>query len=745
MDTTRFTYKRIMCGVCALVWLGVFGIPAGGQLSVLDFGDYYEPYDLTVEPNAPGYALPLDTSTLIVAENLYNLFDIEGISDLIGHNGFAIVPGTSIARSADSEDDIVAACKFVKNTNIPLLLTTDTVLHLYHVQFDETLKDIEERQFVGDIGHLTAALLEDAQDLYEQLDGDLKEAAKRNVAYLSVAQKLIDPNATTGTLVADPVTEELAKIYAHQGFAPSEIFIYREDYSQYVPRGHYTRSEALERYFRTMMWYGRMAFLLKGAESWGPMGDALISVYDAKIQTLQAMLLALSLRDVQVGDRMGLEVWDRLYTVTAFYVGLADDLTPYDYLWALDQVFDNDYAIEDLADDDNLFALNLELATLPSPEIYGGTGEIFVDPITVTDESLNGVLGKTKGMRLMGQRFIPDSYMFQKLVYPAVTTYYGDPTKPPFALTAGGLRGYPRGLDVMALLGSDEAMHILIDRGETDFYGYWQQFGALKDEFAQTNDADWNANLYWSWLYSLKALLEDLPEGYPTFMRTDAWQRRSLQAALASWTELRHDTILYAKQSSTVVGVGRPSQHLPPGYVEPVPAFYGRLLTLARMTRLGLSDMEVLTEQATARLTELENLLERLAEISIKELTNEPLSETDYAFIRGVPGSLEYLVLGVGDAGMKTTLVADVHTDTNESRVVEEGVGKIDFIVTACPAADGTVFLAIGPVLSYYEFKHPMSDRLTDEAWREMLDSGHTPDRPQWVAPLLYTGQAEGQ
>jgi hypothetical protein len=25
-----------------------------------------------------------------------------------------------------------------------------------------------------------------------------------------------------------------------------------------VPRGHYTRSEALKRYFRAMMWHGRM-------------------------------------------------------------------------------------------------------------------------------------------------------------------------------------------------------------------------------------------------------------------------------------------------------------------------------------------------------------------------------------------------------------------------------------------------------------------------------------------------------
>ena len=51
-------------------------------------------------------------------------------------------------------------------------------------------------------------------------------------------------------------------IDAHAGFAESPIFGITEDYSQYVPRGHYTRSEALEKYFKAMMWYGRIPFYL---------------------------------------------------------------------------------------------------------------------------------------------------------------------------------------------------------------------------------------------------------------------------------------------------------------------------------------------------------------------------------------------------------------------------------------------------------------------------------------------------
>jgi hypothetical protein len=69
--------------------------------------------------------------------------------------------------------------------------------------------------------------------------------------------------------------------------------------------------------------------------------------------------------------------------------------------------------------------------------------------------------------------------------------------------------------------------------------------------------------------------------------------------------------------------------------------------------------------------------------------------------------------------------------------VVEEGVGKTDLMVVACPNTDGSILLAAGPVLSYYEFKHPMNDRLSDEAWRELLDSPQKPDRPRRYVSLM--------
>src|SRR5262249_57614755 len=66
-------------------------------------------------------------------------------------------------------------------------------------------------------------------------------------------------------------------------------------------------------------------------------------------------------------------------------------------------------------------------------------------------------------------------------------------------------------------------------------------------------------------------------EKYPEAMRTRAWAMKTLNTQLASWAQLRHDTILYVKQSYTAGA----ECYYPAGYVEPVPHFWARLEKMA--------------------------------------------------------------------------------------------------------------------------------------------------------------------
>jgi hypothetical protein len=77
-------------------------------------------------------------------------------------------------------------------------------------------------------------------------------------------------------------------------------------------------------------------------------------------------------------------------------------------------------------------------------------------------------------------------------------------------------------------------------------------------------------------------------------------------------------------------------------------------------------------------------------------------------------------------------VVADVHTDANTGQVLEEGVGHPSHLFVLVPV-EGKMTLCRGAAFTYYEFKWPMSDRLTDEAWQAKLKDRTAPQLPSWT------------
>ncbi|WP_187151945.1 DUF3160 domain-containing protein [Methanosarcina siciliae] len=681
---------------------------------------------LDIELKAPQYNLPLKESEITNYGDFSDKFlTDEAALEKLKENGFVVISNPYNPE----EEDITAMYDILGREGQLIFISSDTLLHLYHVQFDDSMSQVEESELFDLLWELDEALLNSSIEEYNSASGEEKEATRRNTAYFAVALSLLRPDENqikyqfeVPAFVREDVDAELALIEAHEGFALSPIFFYKEDYSQYVPRGHYTHSEKLQNYFRAFMWHGRMSMLLKGK---------LIQAEDpekeARIQTIQASLISSRLKD----NPDLLQKWDRLYAITAFYVGVSDDLGPYEYMEAMETVFGNESRDFNTT---KIGELKVELAGYRSPEIYGGTGS-GTHELILTAEQADELLEDTKGFRFMGQRFIPDSYMFSRLTGPYTNEYTGNQEGLPFTYISssyGNNRGFPRGLDTMALLGSERAVYWLDELNDSSYENYSLRYGELDSEFSNFSTADWNRNLYWSWLYSLQPLLKDYGSGYPTFMQTDAWQDKELTTSLASWTELRHDTILYSKQNYVIATELPIFGNRTVGYVEPVPAFYNRLLALTRMTGDGLGELDALDEDSKRRFESLESILERLIDISEKELENEELTEEDKFYIFEFGERLEMLG-GVDEETRKTTLVADVHTEPNSELVLEEGTGYVDMIIVAYKLPDGRVFLAAGPVMSHYEFKQPMSERLTDEKWREMLEE-EPPEKPEWTS-----------
>lgn len=774
------------------------------------FGSHYKPVKVDVRPAVPAYALPVDAANVDSLKDILDKYRLEDQAHLLKH-GFAIYP-----RFSRENDDFVKFYKEVKDRELPLYVTADSVLHLYHIQFDKILKTAEEKEFIPALAALLESLdahlvgqgaadvplspelqqanrlaqaylrlahrlLTDRTDerpLLQALRGAVMKAGNRSYgltgehaeamkcfrdpapAFRAIqgvprqgkdaALKLIDAELEAidasepkrGLLPAEEeeaIEQELKLIAAHEGFKESPLFVYSEDYSQYVPRGHYTQTPALKRYFKAMMWLGRMTFLVKGGEPYGPGSPYLVSEAEARRQTLAAAMLteALDKAKLEEGVR-ALEVWQRIYDVTAFMVGAADDLGYEEYKPALDAAVGPGVMVSQLMAEGKMLALKKELLRLSPPAIYSGTGDIVSFDAKAlagiaNEKELDRALASTMGFRLMGQRFVPDSYWMGKLVFPTVgaPTAEHDPKPFTWGMTAAGPRRvFPRGLDVAALLGSRRAAELLKARGDAAYDGYDKAVEKLRQEMADLSETQWNFNLYWSWLHCLKPLLVEFGQGYPTYMQQAAWQDKCLAAALGSWSELRHDTILYAKQSYTMRAGGMPP--IPaerPGYVEPVPELYGRLLALSRLTKDRMAAMKCLDEDMTKRLDNTEKLLARLLDISKQELENKVLEAEDYKWIRDFAGTMRMAAVGgrfIGEDAdeLKTTLVADVHTDGNSRTVLEEATGQLALLVVVNKLPDGKLYAACGPVFTYYEFKQPMAERLTDESWIQMLEGG---------------------
>jgi hypothetical protein len=680
-----------------------YGAPPAGIYPPA-FAIYNEASVTLPQTFAGGYTLPVDLSQVQLMDQVQLS---EAQRSLLAQNGFVVA--TPVAGEYREFYQIYEQNRYME---IPVFITTDSVYHVYHLIFDKMLRDLETGYFIADIKSLTSAMLAATTAQFTSLQGTpLQEPALRNVAYFAVADQLLGLSDPYPAEANDMVKAELALINAAGGAAISPIWDRPdlpddqkliEDYGQYIPRGHYTLSEDLKMYFKAMMWYGRLTFRLND-----------------DFETRRALLLVQALRSANASDGTpAATLWENIYDPTAFIVGKSDDLGYLEYGALSDKVFGSNPDPSKFSDATLFAQFKQETQTLPPPQINSMWVWIEQDKEQVT-----------KGFRFMGQRFTLDAYVFGQVIWRNVGTLM-DP------------RNLPKGLDFFDAMGSKEASTILNGLGETHYVNYDTQMTKVTTELAALGQDSWTQNLYWSWLYSFQPLIAPKGSAFPAFMQTQAWVRKDLQTALGSWTELKHDTILYAKQVMAEMGGGGPDQP-PHGYVEPDPEAYARLLALAQMTHDGLQSRNLLSDLTRTNLENLISELQFLKDISERELSGGAITKDEYLHILYWGGTLEQFTLAAADStgdnsrdlsDQKAALVADVATGADQNgnlMALEEGDGQPTKIYVVLP--DSPWRIAIGAVYSYYEFTVPTSSRMTDEAWQAQVEAGSNPAQPDWT------------
>lgn len=638
--------------------------------------------EIGVSPCVAPYTVEPDLSNI---DNLWQFYYDDDVREKLVQNGFVVREGGGSEFFEQYEDN-----RYLDQASF---VTVDSLMHTYHLYFGYLLKNVERDYLSERVGQLSNRMLADSVQAYDRLKGsEWESAAKRNVAFFTVGAKLLDDNTEIEDYVEETVQHELDQISEAGEILESEITGEMEDYTQYKPRGYYDGDEELERYFRAMMWYGRVHFK-----------------QDKEELDRSALLISQMLSE----DSEAYGLWESIYEVTSFFSGESDDAGVLDYLPIIREVYGDGSITDTLVGNKDAFdRFHAKTAELRVPQINSvpiGDGEDNVIP----------------GFRFMGQRFTIDGAIMQNLIYSHVKEN-----------SAGDKRMLPDVLDVPAALGSDTALAILEESGAAEYRGYSENMERLRSVLGEEDQDRWSASLYAGWLNTLRPLLEVKGEGYPMFMQGEEWAKKNLECFAGSFTELKHDTILYTKQVMAEMGGGYEEEPDDRGYVEPEPLVYARFAELSERTAEGLKKYGMLSAAEEENLSRLSQIADQLLTISKKELLDEVPTEEEFEFIRSYGGNIEHFWYETvkdqaeGDPDQifseeyPAAIVVDIATDPNGT-VLEAATGRPSFM-DVIVKVDGKLKIARGSVYTFYQFRWPMEDRLTDAKWQQMM--GIRPD-----------------
>lgn len=239
-------------------------------------------------------------------------------------------------------------------------------------------------------------------------------------------------------------------------------------------------------------------------------------------------------------------------------------------------------------------------------------------------------------------------------------------------------------------------------------------------------------------------------------MLTPQWMKKNLNTALASYAEIKHDAILYAKQpEGAECGGGGPPAPIVKGYVEPNVPFWNKAVSLMYSFEDFLDKYNLWTDKARTTTDRIKEEAEFLLRIAKKENRSLELSDEEYNQIEIIGSTFENISLelarskdqqldgwdDIQGADKNIACVADVYTANGPSNpnhsILYEAVAPADEIYVLVRFREG-LYLMRGAVFSYREFKRDIKEqRLTDEEWQKMVKEKPRYGIPAWMKEII--------
>lgn len=632
--------------------------------------------------------------------------------DKLGEQGFAISRTRTFPNMA-------YGLKTIYFYDLPVYISIDPILDAVHNAYKNILKSVETGLLHVELDLvLSGALMRNAAETRDP------EVKKDLDFYFTVALSLLHDETLAPSAGADARLVETFVHNARNAVGIERLTLFGEpreiDFTQFEPRGHYVDTKELSGYFRAMMWLGRTDFRFIETHPDG-----------ARVFHRRQLNAALALRDA-VSKVMA--PFQSIDAVVSAFVG------PHDYM----QLSELDALLADLG-----VSTSAELSAVSDQVIaqtildHGYGAQRIMSQVIFKDRSTQAItLPLDRSFAFLGQRYTVDAHVLSDVTYDRVLPAPGGPE-----------RYLPNPLDAAyAALGNPAALPLL--RDELDRFGHAPQLERVRTVIDANDSKLWDETLYSLWLSTLRALSEPArPEALPSVARTEAWSRRVLNTQLASWAQLRHDTMLYTKQSYTAGG----SCEFPDAYVDPYPEAFGRLALLGQKGQVLAAQLKQrqnspLIQSIDSYFKELESVSNILRDMAEQQRTAVPFNEAQMAFINqavadlpGCGGPPTYTgwysrLMFTKDDPEMDPVIADVHTDPGGDRpaqVLHVAAGlprEMVLTVNTCTGPRAYV----GVAFAYHEVTTEGVTRLTDIDWEKQ---SMTAADVKWMEPVLGARQ----
>jgi len=615
-------------------------------------------------------------------------------------NGFVI-------SNRQSYPNFVYGYKAIYAADLPVYISADSILYAVHRSYDDILMTVEQN-FVSPtlkawLSNLRASIP----------SAPISSNSKHDLGLLlGVAAGLLDSQATG---IDAEMSALIAQAKTASGTASVNLFgTPREiDFSQFLPRGHYATAALLPEYFRAMMWLGRIELRLTDVSSDG-----------RRVLNRREVEDVLALRELLNSDLLG--QWNAMNHLIGLFVGEPDYMTV--------------PQIQTLQDGLGI-ASSQDLATVADDKLLqvidaGNFGlQRICSQLMVVDPNMTTL---ANSFAVLGQRYTVDAHVLSKVVYPNSNLLMPSPLDAAFAA-----------------FGNDQAAGLL--RPQLDAFGYAPALGQARELVEQHDASYWNSSMYTFWVSALRQISSGkyATTGLPAVARTDAWGRRLLNTQLSSWAQLRHDTLLYAKQSYT----GGFSCEYPDGYVDPYPELFGRLRAMGTFATetLAAAMPASMSSSVASYFTTLANVAGRLEIMAREELLGASRTPEDIAFLNDAValktetvgcasitrpvGWYSQLFFTQSKAIEADPTIADVHTQPTDEggnpvgKVLHVATGNPRLMVVSVDSCNGPRAFA-GVVSSYFEQTTNNFQRKTDENWATELKAA-TPSDVSWMQDIV--------